>query len=345
VRNTGKGAVLLLALLLVLPLTGCERKPETLQTTVFAMDTVMNLTVCGEQEVLNRAVEDLYHMEKQFSATLEDSAIFRLNQGETVSPSLVLQEVLGRSLALCALTDGALDLTAYPAVKAWGFTTGDYRVPDERERAALAEKIDYTQIELRYAENGRCDLTLPEGVQMDLGAVAKGYAGDMLAADLKAAGVTSALLDLGQSTIQTVGGKPDGNPWRIGIQDPHGEGYLAVLELNGESMGTSGGYQRYFEQGGETYWHIIDPKTAAPARSGLASVTVVSPSALVSDALSTALFVKGLQESVYFWQTHQDLEFDAVFILEDGSIYMTAGLEDSFTLAEGYEDREVTIVR
>ena len=141
-----------------------------------------------------------------------------------------------------------------------------------------------------------------------------------------------------------LGAKPDGSPWRIGIQDPQGEGYLGVLELEGQAMGTSGGYQRYFERDGVRYWHIIDPATAAPARSGLLSVTVVSPSGLACDGLSTALFVMGLERGTQFWRNHPELEFEALFILEDGSLALTSGLKDSFTLAQGYEDREVEVL-
>ena len=122
--------------------------------------------------------------------------------------------------------------------------------------------------------------------------------------------------------------------------------YLGVLELNDQAMSTSGGYQRCFLQDGEIYWHILDPKTAAPARSGLASVTVVSDSGLLCDGLSTALFVMGLDRGVQFWQTwrdHDDVRFECIFITDDGSVYLTPGLADAFTLADG-QSREVTVL-
>ena len=140
-------------------------------------------------------------------------------------------------------------------------------MPSPAELEALAEKIDYAAVKL---EGGA--VSLPEGVEMDLGAVAKGYAGDVLAETVRANEIASALLDLGQSTILAVGAKPDGKPWRIGIVDPAQPGrYFAVVELEDMAMGASGGYQRYFEEDGVVYWHILDPDTAAPARSGLAS--------------------------------------------------------------------------
>ena len=213
-------------------------------------------------------------------------------------------------------------------------------MPSQTELDALASHIDYSTVRLEPGSS----VLIPEGVEVDLGAVAKGYTGDVLAEELKAQDVASALLDLGQSSILAIGAKPDGSPWRIGIQDPAGEGYLGVLELEDMAMGTSGGYQRYFEENGVRYWHIIDPDTAAPARSGLASVTVVSPSGLTCDGLSTALFVMGLEEGTAFWRAHRSLDFDVIFITDDGSVFITSGLEESFSLAQGYEDREVTVL-
>ena len=186
---------------------------------------------------------------------------------------------------------------------------------------------------------------LAPGQQLDFGATAKGWAGDLLRQQLEQGGITSALLDLGQSSIAAVGSKPDGSPWRIGIQDPAADSgvYLGVLELSGRSMGTSGSYQRYFDRDGVRYCHIIDPATASPARSGLAGVTVVADSCLLCDGLSTALFVMGLEEGVRFWRENSGLEFDVIFITDAGEIFVTSGLKDSFTLADG-ETREVQVL-
>lgn len=334
-------ALVLGGVLLCAPLAGCQTKPEPVQTTIFAMDTVMNLTIYGEQETLNQAVERIYLLQNALDPNQEDSITYDLNHagGERVPVSTGASDLLGPSLELCAVTGGALDLTAYSAVQAWGFSTGEYRVPDQSELDELASRIDYTALELADST-----VRLPEGMAVDFGAVAKGYAGDLLASQLTSAGVKHALLDLGQSSIHAIGAKPDGSPWRVGVQDPSGDRYLGVLELADRGMGTSGSYQRYFEADGVRYCHIIDPDTAAPAQSGLASVTVVSPSCLTCDGLSTALFVMGLEEGADFWRAHPELDFEAIFLTEDGSIAITAGLEDSFTLTEGYTDREVTVL-
>ena len=142
--------------------------------------------------------------------------------------------------------------------------------------------------------------------------------------------------------MSTSSSKPNGAPWRIGIQDPAGDTYLGVLELNDQAMGSSGNYQRWFEEDGVRYGHIIDPDTAAPVHNDLAGVTVVSDSALYCDGLSTALFVMGLEDAADFWREHRD--FEAIFIAEDGSITITAGMKDNFSLADGYKDREVNVL-
>ena len=343
----------LLALSL-LTLPGCKRDPEPVEVTAFAMDTVIQLTAFsgdtgGTRAFLGELTARLAELDSQLSATREDSFVYAVNHagGEWVEvPDSAVLALLHDALSLCEATGGALDITTYPAVKAWGFTGEEHRVPSPAELEALAEKIDYTAVALSdwAGERHRGGAALPQGMEMDLGAVAKGFAGDLLAGEVRDAGITSALLDLGQSTIVAVGTKPDDSPWRIGVRDPEREGYFAVVELEDCAMGTSGGYQRYFEQDGVTYWHILDPDTAAPARSGLSSVTVVSPSALTCDGLSTALFVMGLEDGAQFWRDHPELDFEAVFVTETGEIYRTAGLEGRFSLAEGYTDREVVVL-
>lgn len=344
----------LLALSL-LTLPGCKRAPEPVEVTVFAMDTVIQLTAYdgntgGTRAVLGGLTDRLAELDSQLSATREDSFVYAVNHagGEWVEvPDSAVLALLHDALSLCETTGGALDITAYPAVKAWGFTGEEHQIPSDSELAELAKKIDYTAVALSdwAGERHRGGAALPQGMEMDLGAVAKGFAGDLLAGEMRDVGITSALLDLGQSTIVAVGSKPGGKPWRIGVVDPAQPGsYFAVVELEDMAMGTSGGYQRYFEEDGITYWHILDPDTAAPARSGLSSVTVLSPSALTCDGLSTALFVMGLEEGAQFWRDHPELDFEVVFVTETGEIYRTAGLEGRFSLAEGYEDREVVVL-
>ena len=338
-----------LALLCAL-LAGCapgKQETQPLSATVLAMDTVMTLTLYPvEGDDGQAAMDGLRQTLEQLDAALTageggEAAALNAAGGEwTAVPRS--GALLEQTLELARLTGGALDPTAYTAVKAWGFADGNYTVPAREELEQLMAAIDYTQVEV---SGDGAQARLAPGQQLDFGATAKGWAGDLLRQQLEQEGIASALLDLGQSSIAAVGTKPDGSPWRIAVQDPAGDSgdYVGILELSGRSMGTSGSYQRYFEQDGVRYCHIIDPATASPACSGLAGVTVVADSCLLCDGLSTALFVMGLEDGVQFWRENSSLGFDVIFITDAGEIFVTSGLKDSFSLADG-EEREVQVL-
>ena len=312
--------------------------PESWEREILAMDTVMKLTIYGENapQAGEAAVDRIQELEGLLSVTREDSEIYAANHTGSAQLSPDAAALLARALTLCRETGGALDVTIYPVVRAWGFTTGAYRVPDDGELTALLERVDYRQAAL---EGDR--LTLPEGVELDLGAVAKGYTGDQLMALLAREGIASAIVELG-GNVQALGAKPDGSPWRVALQAPEG-GYAGVLEIVDKAVVTSGGYQRYFEQDGESYWHIIDPAQGRPARSGLQSVTIVADEGTLCDGLSTALFVMGREEALGFWRTRND--FECVLISEDNTVAITEGLEESFSLYGDWEGRALEIIR
>ncbi|NLF34566.1 MAG: FAD:protein FMN transferase, partial [Clostridiales bacterium] len=163
------------------------------------------------------------------------------------------------------------------------------------------------------------------GMAIDLGAIAKGAAAAGAADVLRDHGVTSGLLMLG-GNITALGHKPDGTPWRVAVRDPADrDSYLCVLSLTDQSASTSGGYERYFEEHGVLYHHIIDPSTGYPAECGLLSVTVVSADDTAADALSTALFVLGEEGALSLWRASDD--FEAILIRTDGRVLVTEGLE------------------
>ena len=339
----------LIFLLVALLLAGCaasdasSAEEEPCRHELMAMDTIMSLTIYGKpaqeaQDILQQAAGRIHELEARLSVTDGDSEIYRVNHsgGEAVSLSEETRQLLAEALALCESTGGALDVTIYPVVRAWGFTTGEYRVPEAAELAALLEGVDYTRVAL-VGER----LTLPEGVELDLGAVAKGWTGDQLMEVFAGAGVTSAIVELG-GNVQTLGAKPDGTPWRVALQAPEG-GYAGVLEIVDKAVITSGGYQRYFEQDDVTYIHIIDPSTGYPAESGLVSATIVSDRGVRGDGLSTALFVMGREKAEDYWRAHRD--FDFILLCEDGTTVITEGLEDSFSLYGDWEDSPLEIIR
>lgn len=320
------------------PVAAADENAEPNSRTVFAMDTVMELSAYGADDALMEAAEqEILELESRLSVTDAGSEIYALDHNGLAELSPDTTELMQTALEMCERTDGALDVSIYPVLRAWGFTTGSYQIPTQEEIENLLTQVDYRKVTL---ENGTASIA--QGMEVDLGSVAKGYTGDQVSQLLREGGVTSALLNLG-GNVQLVGGKPDGSDWRVAVQDPESDGYLGVLSLRDKAAITSGGYERYFVgDDGEVYWHIIDPATGAPARSGLISVTVIGDRGVVCDALSTALFVMGLDKAAEYWRRYGD--FEAVFVAEDGSVAITSGLQDCFTLADGYTDRPLMVI-
>lgn len=338
-RFLSKGTPIILCFILSMSLIACSLVPETMKTsTIFAMDTIMELEVEGSDELLRGAEDKIRSLEKELSVTDENSEISRLNATESTELSPEVADIMSRALDMCEKTDGALDITIYPVLKAWGFTTGDYRVPDDKEIDELLKYVDYRKIVLST------ETSIPEGFEVDLGSVAKGYTGTLIADYFRENGVKHALINLG-GNVQCLGTKPNGEKWKVAIKSPFPDsksGIFGVLDAADTAIITSGGYERYFEEDGEIYWHILDPKTGKPARNTLASVTVVGPDGLTCDALSTALFVKGLDEAIAFWKSTPT--FDAIFITDSGEVYITEGISAAFRLSSEYHDAVVNIV-
>ncbi len=318
---------------------GGDQQSEPWQSTVFAMDTVMAFTVYGHPELQEPMSQLVSRLESLWSVTDADSEICALNQDGQAALSPETENLLGKGLELCQRSGGALDLSIYPVVRSWGFTTGAYQVPEENSLKALCAAVDYRKIALDIQNH---TVSLPKGMEIDLGSIAKGYTGDCLAEMLRQAGVTSALLNLG-GNVQAIGAKSDGSPWKVGIRNPLGEGNLGVVQIKNQAVVTSGGYERYFEQDGKTYWHIMDPETGRPADNGLVSVTVIGDEGVVCDAFSTALFVMGLDRAAELWRGSND--FEAVFVDKNGNVSITEGLEGRFKPLDAYADSSVTVIR
>ena len=309
---------------------------------LFAMNTYITLTAYGSnaESALSAAEDRIRGLEGLLSVTDEDSEIYAVNHsnGEPTAISAETEAAIAFALDMAKKTGGALEPTIYPVLRAWGFTVEHYRIPSQEEIDSLLQIVGYDKVRL---ENG--SVVLQEGMSLDLGAVAKGYAGDWISELFRQQGVTSAILNLG-GNVQTVGTKPDGSMWRIGLRAPDADGHIGVLEVSDCAVITSGGYQRYFVgEDQKTYHHIIDPSTGRPAESGIVSATVVGQEGRLCDALSTAFFVMGVDGAVEYW--HQNGGFEMILLTDANEIYITEGLEDSFTLQEPYTSCPVVVIR
>ena len=228
-------------------------------------------------------------------------------------------------------------MDTYMTVTAWGFTTGNYTIPSDETIESLLPLTDANDI--LYDKDSASISFAKDGMKIDFGGIAKGYTSGRIADIYRECGVTSGLINLG-GNVQVVGTKTDGSKWRVAVQSPEAEDdYLGILSTADRAVITSGGYERYFEQDGMKYHHIIDPSTGHPANNGLVSVTIVSADGTLADGLSTSLFIMGKDKAAEYWRAHSD-EFDTILEDEDGVLYVTEGIADDFA-----SDHETNIIR
>ena len=274
--------------------------------------------------------------------------------------------LLKTSLDIYRQTDGAFDVSVFPLMELWGFTNlfdtsleeaieeAEQKVKEKAEKGGsgsgkesepaseetreapseadiqeVLKKVDCSKI-VFHEETG--EVTLPDGMKIDFGGIAKGYASQSVAEILRENGITSAIMDLG-GNIQAVGRKPNGSKWRIALNDRNKGGFLGILTVEDCAVITSGGYERNFRDAeGNIYHHIIDPKTGHPADNGFsvdASVTIICENGTMADALSTAMYVCGPQKAMDYWRAHRD-EFQMIMMTDENKMYVTEGIADDY---------------
>ena len=301
---------------------------------VFAMDTYMTLTAYGEnaQEAVEAGIAEIQRLDDLLSTGKDTSEVAQINANGGGVLSEDTDYLVKRALDIYQSTNGAFDISIYPVMQLWGFTTGNFAVPSESDLAAKLALVDAGKIILSE-ENGQTSISLPEGMEIDLGGIAKGYTSGRVMDVMKSYGIKSAVINLG-GNAHVLGNKTDGSQWKVGVQDPEDEnGYLGGVSVTDKAIITSGGYERYFvdEDTGVKYHHIIDPKTGYSANNGLISVTIVSADSTLADGLSTSLFVLGTEDAITYCEEHcAEDGFDAIMEDEDGKLYITDGIYDDF---------------
>lgn len=320
----------LLFLLCIAMLTACQNSDENKKVSkdIFAMDTYMTVTAYGKnaENGVNKAVDEINRLETVLSAEKQESDIYKLNETGSGTLSTDIKNIVSRALEINKTTNGAFDISIYPLMVKWGFTTQKYNVPSKNEISKLLKDVDSSKI---IFDEKSGNIKLKENMKIDLGGIAKGYTSSRVMQIFKECGVTSGLVSLG-GNVQALGTKTDGTAWQIAIENPDkSSDYIGVVSVKDKAVITSGGYERYFEKNGKTYHHILDPETGYPAESGVKSVTIVSDDGTLADALSTSLFVMGKEKALDYWREHKN-EFDTVLVEDNGDITITGGLEKIF---------------
>jgi thiamine biosynthesis lipoprotein len=313
--------------------SGCVIGQPYASRNAFLLDTIITIKIYDRkvpENVWDHAFDEIKRLDAILSAHVEGSDPDRLKQSAGISPVTVSPEtleIIQKSIEYSRLSDGLFDITAGPLIDLWAIEPPDGHVPTGAELAATLPLIGWRDIEI---DESASQVFLKRiGMSINLGAIAKGYIADRVKEVLVADGVEHAIVSLG-GNIQLIGDTFYG----VGIQDP-GQGtgiFLGAIQLTGMSVASSGDYERYFEQDGIRYHHILDPKTGYPADTGLRGVSIVCPRSIDADALSTAVFLMGPADGMALVEDLPDTE--AVLVTDEKTVLLSSGLKDIFELVK-----------
>ncbi|UCF87447.1 MAG: FAD:protein FMN transferase [Nitrospiraceae bacterium] len=310
------------------------------------MDTICTITVVSTSErqakdALEAGFKEIEKLEKLLDYYSPLSEITVINKASGIHPVKVSEEtleVIKEAVKIADVTKGVFDPTIGPVMKLWGFNLKieEYAVPSEGNVRDILRLVDYRDIKINVPES---EIFLAkEGMELDLGGIAKGYAADEALDILKGKGMQAALVAIA-GDIKGFGFKPDQKPWKVGIQNPRspgdaseeGEEIFATLYLENSAISTSGDYQRFFIEQGQRYHHIIDPRTGYPS-SDVISVSVIAPEGLLSDGFSTGVFILGREKGM---ELLESLGYSGVLIDRKKKIYITEDLKGRIESEEG----------
>ena len=327
---------ILIIIFITLTVVGC--KPNTQKPYArsnFLLGTTVDILLYDSKDAsaVDEAFDRIREIENKMTINTEGSSeIIQLNESYgindvTVSPDTFF--VLEKGLYYSELTQGKFDITVGPIVKLWNIGTDKAAVPSEEDLNNALPLIDYKKLHLDK-ENNKADLDI-QGMKVDLGAIAKGYAADEVGEILKNHGIKNAIINLG-GNILTIGGNPSGEPFKIGVQNPfnHRGDYMGILSVRDKTIVTSGIYEKNFESEGVLYHHILDTETGYPTDNNLAGVSIITDKSIDGDGLSTSAFLLGLEKGMELINSITNAE--AIFITKDKKVYLTEGAKEIFAL-------------
>lgn len=300
-------------------------RPKTYSREVYGtFDTVCNISLYSAEDTTEYYEQQLRKLDSELDTHSGESVIGKLNNGELCSLTPEQTDLLCTAVSYTNMLSDYFDITVNPLVESWDNAEKNSVLPTDISDKMKLVGADCININI---DSNTARIT-EDGASITLGAIAKGYAANMLADDMRRNGISSALINLG-GNVYALGSKPNDDDWNIAISDPVGNSQTAVtVKCTDTAVVTSGDYERFFELDGKRYHHIIDPKTGYPADSGLHSATVIDRDAELCDVLSTALFVAGVEKAK---EIIADFSVQAILI-DDDTVYYTKGLEDKIEL-------------
>lgn len=332
-----KKAFLLLFILLAVAFTGCSSETQVPLTPVsendFALDTVVTITLFEENDALFEEIFDLIHnYENILSRHIESSEVYLINEKASSSPvslSDTTKDIITSAIEYSELSDGYFDITIGPLVNLWDInsSTIEREPPAEKDILDAESLVDYKQLILT-------DNTIQfndENMVIDLGGIAKGYITDRIVDLLNERKIDTAIINLG-GNVYVHGSKGPDTPFIVGIQDPDNSrgNILGTIKVSDHSVVTSGLYERFFTYNEEIFHHIINPFTGYPENNNLKGVSIISKYSLDGDALSTTLFLLGLEKGYALAESLEDVE--VIFVTKDNEVIISSGLKDNFNL-------------
>lgn len=311
-------------------------KASVAQSSGFGMNTEITYRVFGEnaQQALLSGKDEIMRLENILSRFIPQSEISKVNKAAgkgCVNLSADTYNLLSRAVEFSKISQGLFDFTIGPLVDLWNYKYAS-DVPLEEKIQERIPLVNYRDLVLNPHKRTAGLGSL--GQSIDLGGIGKGFASDRFIEIVRKYGISSAFTNIG-GNVSTLGNKPDGSPWCVGIRHPRDENsLLGAVTVTGKSVVTSGDYERYFiDYDGKRRHHILDTTTGYPAESGLISVTIIADSAMTADALSTSVFVAGLEKGLLILKKFREVE--AIIVNSDLQIYMTGGMRRCFQFADG----------
>jgi Membrane-associated lipoprotein involved in thiamine biosynthesis len=327
-------SIMAIFIILVSFFTGCNKKVEPVEKTEYMLGTICTIKVYdgNKDEAITKAFTRIKNIEDKMSVNKEGTELDSVGDASGKSPVKVSDDtfyVLKKGKYYSEQAVGAFDITVGPLVKIWGIGTDKARVPSKEEIDTKKSLINYKDLILD--EQNKTAFLKKSGMSLDLGGIAKGYAADEATRILKENGVKHGIVNLGGNVL-AINDNPDGHPWKVGVQnpfEPNGD-VLGTVEVTNKTVVTSGIYERYLEQNGKKYHHILNPFTGYPMDNTLASVTIITNTSIDADAMTKNIFYKGLDKGMEYVKSLKGIE--AIFVTKNKEVYITDGLKENFKI-------------